>query len=180
MSFFVFDLTGQVLFEWDCELRESHDGGYTWTDHQVEDGAPVVNYGVKMPETWTLEGLVTATPLIPGGIDTQRVIDAEGRIRELADKLQPVSFVSGWYSGQGVITRVSSTAGRGDPLQLPITVAFKQIRLVEPVTTQIPASRLKPRKKKRVAPAKKGGAVTGKTPSAKKRRTALKALLGKR
>jgi hypothetical protein len=180
LSFFIFDLLRGILFEWDCELRESHDGAYTWTDHEVEDGAPVVNYGVKMPETWTLEGLVTATPLIPGGIDLQRVIDADGLIRELADKLQPVSFVSGWYVGTGAITRVGSTAGRGDPQQLPITVGFKQIRLVEPETVQIPASRLKPPKRKRVPPAPKGGASTGKAPTPKQRRTALKALLGKR
>lgn len=182
MSFFVFDLAGQVLFEWDCELRESHDNTYTMTDHQIEDGSPVNKHIVKMPETWTLEGLVTATPLIPGGIDLQRVVDADELIRELADKLQPVAFVSGWYKNPGtaVITRVGSAAGKGDPLQLPITVAFKQIRIVEPETTQIPASRLKPRKKKRVAPAKRGGASTGTPPTPKKRRTALKALLGKR
>lgn len=183
MSFFIFDLTGGILFEWDCELRESHDSTYNWPDHEVESGSPIVNYGVKLPDSWTLEGLITATPLIPAGIDEQRVIDADGLVRELADRLQPVSFVSGYYVGGGAITRVGSAAGLGDPMQLPIAVDFKQIRVVEPKTTQIPASRLKPPKRKRVAPARPGGAAggasTGTPPTPKQRRTGLRALADK-
>lgn len=181
MSMYLFDLTRGVLFEWDCEQRESREGTYTWTEREVESGAPIVNHGVKRPEKWTLEGLITATPLFPGGIDFQRVMDADSVIRELADALQPVSFVSGWYVGEGAITRIRSTAGTGDPLMLNLAADFKEIRVVSPATTQIPASRLKPKVRRRATPTPPaaGGASTGTPPTPKQSQTGARWLAGK-
>lgn len=166
MSFYLYDEAGSVVFEWDCELQERGDVMVDWSDHQVESGANVADYGVDKPDTWAAEGLVTATPLGSTAVDDQRVMDALAALQKLAKAKQPVTLVTTWLIAYATITRVSGSQGQGDPRQLTIAADFKEFRLVEPQTVQIPASRLKPKPRPRAAPKKPGGASTGTQPNA--------------
>jgi hypothetical protein len=163
MSFFIFDISGRIVFEWDCELQEREDITVDWSEHQVESGANVADFGVDKPDMWAAEGLVTATPLNATGVDDQRVMDAKASLVALAKAHQPVTLVTTWSIAYATITRVSSSHGQGEPRQLALSADFKEFRVTEPQTVQIPASRLKQRKKPRASPKKPGGASTGTT-----------------
>lgn len=164
MSFYLYDEAGSVVFQWDCELQERGDVTVDWSDHQVESGANVADYGVDKPDTWAAEGLVTATPLGSTVVDDQRVMDALAALQKLAKAKQPVTLVTTWLIAYATITRVSGSQGQGDPRQLTIAADFKEFRLIEPQTVQIPASRLKPKPRPRGGPKKRGGASTGTKP----------------
>jgi len=170
MSFYLYDEAGSAVFEWDCELQERGDVTVDWSDHQVESGANVADYGVDKPDIWAAEGLVTATPLGTTGVDDQRVMDALAAMQKLAKAKQPVTLVTTWLIAYATITRVSGSQGQGDPRQLTIAADFKEFRLVEPQTVQIPASRLKPKPRPRAAPTRPGGASTGTKDEQAKRR----------
>jgi hypothetical protein len=168
MSFYLFDFAEGVLFEWDCELREGSEVTVNYPDHEVESGAVVNKFGVDKPDKYNAEGLVTATPFDSVlGIDLQRVMDADAAIKKIAKDHRIVTLVSGWFVVGVVITRVTSGAGQGDPTQINIAANFKVLRLVEPATTQIPASRLKPKPRPRAAPATRGGASTSSSGASK-------------
>jgi hypothetical protein len=168
MSFYIYDESGSVVFQWDCELRETSETTVDWSEHQVESGANVADFGVDKPDTWSAEGLVTATPLTTtgvSGVDDQRVMDALAALKKIQKAHQPVTLVTTWYIAYATITRVSDSHGQGDPRQVTVAADFKEFRLVEPKTVQIPASRLKPKPRPRAAPKKPGGASTGTKPN---------------
>jgi hypothetical protein len=176
MSFYIFDFEQGVLMEWDCELREEEEITTDWSEHQVESGANVADYGVNRPDKWSAEGLVTATPLdaTTPGKDFQRVIDAKAALVKAQKARQPVTLVTGYFVAYATITSVRSGIGQGDPAQLTIAAQFKEFRTVEPQTVQIPASRLKPKPRPRAAPKKPGGASTGTKPTPKQVRSGLR------
>jgi len=154
-----------TLFTWDGERRETDELTIDWPEHPIESGAMVSDYGIERPENFELEGVVTATP-IGLAMNTQRIQDALAALKALARKRQPLYMVAGYWAQEVVIKTVRAVAGQGDAMMLPITATFKTIQLAKPKTTQIPASRLAAGKRKRMAPAKPGGAKTGTTPGA--------------
>lgn len=157
-------------FAFDAEINEDMALDYSWTQHPIEDGAEISDYGAKLPEKFKVVGGVTETPLImfpyieehnPTS-GKQRVMDALAALKKLADARQPMSLVAKYWSpADVVIDSVNASLGDGDGNAPRIEIAVHQVELPKAKTVDIPASRYK-KKVKRKAPGKKGGAVAGK------------------
>jgi len=155
-------------FVFDLVTEESRSGDYEWTDKSIELGAKVSDFGAKMPEKFTVSGLISATSI---GSSTeqsaQRIIDAEERIRKLADERQLVTIVMGYWVGDRVIKSIRSSCTNDIGEAMEISIEMTNVVLPEPDWVDIPPSRLKTRKLRRRSRSKKGGTETGKTPSGK-------------
>lgn len=55
-------LSGQVIIELDASLREEHGVHNRRTDHPVAFGALITDHVLTLPDTVTIEGVITSSP----------------------------------------------------------------------------------------------------------------------
>ena len=95
---------------------------------------------------------------------------ADGALRALAAARQPVVLVTGWWVADVVIVSDQGSSGQADGDLIRFSIEVQTFRLPKPAYTTIPASRLKPKVKKRGTPKPtQGGAATGKSGASKKK-----------
>lgn len=156
----------QILFEWDCEQKEDAEHNTEWTEHPVESGAVVSDYGNNKPDIYNVEGYMTATPF-GSPIDETRLGDAHEKLKRLRDKRQELTLLAGNWTPTVVITKVGAVQGTDDAGRLLLSASFKTVDRPQPKTVDIPPSRLKPKVRRRASTkTKKGGAATGKPATA--------------
>lgn len=129
--------TDEIALELDATLLESPDYTATPTRSEVESGAEITDHVTLAPETLTIEGIVTNTPigiqqLLTGRQFGNPAQDAFLFIKKLYDDRLPFDFVGGLkvYTSM-VITSFSPsrTSTTGQALRFRMTM--QQIRVVE-------------------------------------------------
>lgn len=164
------------LWQFDCETEEGRQTIIDWTEHPIESGAIVSDYGVEKPEQFNVAGLVTATPF-DGPHDPSRLALLDGQLRALARKKQPITVSAGFYTAPAVIATVGGRLGQGDGDRVGITCTLKSIFIPTATLVTMPKARIKRRKKPRAAPKAAGGKAQGQKPTGPtvaRRRSALK------
>lgn len=156
--------TFDAIWEFDCETEEGYQTIIDWTEHPIETGAIVSDYGVTKPDQFNVAGLVTATPF-GQQIDHARLENMDRQLRDLARKKQPIQLSAGFYAAQAVIGTVGARRGQDTGEKLPITLTLKSIFITTPRLVTMPKARIKPKKKPRTSAKATGGKATGQTPS---------------
>jgi hypothetical protein len=129
--------TEDIALELDATMVESPEYNATPTMNEVESGASITDHVTLSPETLTIEGIVTNTPigikqLLSGAQFGNPAQDAFLFLKKLYDDRLPFDFVGGLkvYSSM-VITGFSPsrTSTTGQALRFRMTM--QQIRIVE-------------------------------------------------
>jgi hypothetical protein len=154
--------TFAILFEFDCDTKESRDGSTQWTDKPVEAGANVTDFGNRAPEKFQIEGIITAWPF-GSPHNPLRVSGADDALRAIADAGQPVGLVTKWWSAEVVLSADKASNSQGEGEALRFSVSAQTIRVPSPDYVTIPASRLKASVRKRATAPPAGGSAAGKT-----------------
>jgi hypothetical protein len=184
----------------DASITESHQAEVEVTEHPVEQGANIADHTRAKPESLTLEGLISNTPL--NRTQTRRLVESLGvvfesnsaedavfgqpgraeaayvTLREIKEAGQLITVVTGLRVYEDMVMTsllVPRDARTGEALRF--TASFKQIRLVKnKTTTQVVAKE----------PKAKGKAKLGKKPTPEeleaanaKGKEALGGLIGK-
>jgi len=144
-----------IGFEFDVDIAEKSNLSVQWTEKPVESGATISDYGVLMPRTYEVSGVVTAWPWT--GYDEQRVIKAQSALEDIAKAKQPITLVSRWITQEIVIENVTMGYKATDGDHQELSVTCRTINIPKKKSVQIPASQLKESVKKRAAPKGKGG-----------------------
>lgn len=154
--------TFAILFEFDADTKEARDGTATVSEKPSEAGADITDRVHRKPMKWTLEGIITAWPFGSPN-NPLRVAGADSALEALADAGQPVGMATKWWAREVLITsdRASNAQGEGEALRFSIGV--QTLNVPTPAYTNIPASRLKAKVRKRAVAAPTGGNAAGKT-----------------
>jgi hypothetical protein len=184
----------------DASVTENHQAEVEVTEHPVEAGANIADHTRAKPETLTIEGIVSNTPL--NRTQTRRLVESMGvviesssvedsvfgqpghaeaayaTLRGLKDAGQLLTVVTGLRVYEDMVMTslvIPRDARTGEALRF--TASFKQVRLVKnKTTTQVVAKE----------PKAKGKVKTGKQPTPEeieaasaKGKEALGGLIGK-
>jgi hypothetical protein len=154
--------TYAVLFEFDGDISESRRGLTKWTDKPAEDGFNISDSGYSPPEKISVEGLITAWPML-SATNPIRVSQADAALRSLREKRQPVGLITRWWALEVVLDETEAKQGQGDGEKLTFRIECHPPRIATTAYTQIPAAKLKASVQKRGSPnPTKGGAAAGK------------------
>lgn len=131
-----------VSIEVDCTISEQHSGEMEVTDHPVESGTNITDHVRRKPETLTVEGIVTDTPILSesernaaGPVrkgEATRSKAAFLALRALRDSGQPVTVVTplNTYDSMVMTSLVfPRDAETGEAIKF--TAQFKEIRTVD-------------------------------------------------
>lgn len=157
--------TLSTIFQLDCEKSEERTLEVEWTDHPMESGFDATGGARVKPETFPVEGVLTAWPLGDVvGQDAARVVQADKALREYARKRQPITLITNWWAEEVVISKVTSKQAAGDGDKLTVSIDCRLVKTTTPTVTTVPPSRLKPSVKASSALQPKGGAGATQTP----------------
>ena len=94
----LFDKSTPYGYYFDAFLRESHEGSVRITDHPVQSGANISDHAYNMPDSLTVEILVSDVMdvLYPGQFsgEATKSISAYEKLRELKEKRQPLAVAT--------------------------------------------------------------------------------------
>jgi hypothetical protein len=125
MSLESFDFDAAAgIFAFDCELREQRTDSYQWTQHPIEGGAIVSDYGSKEPVEYVVSGLVVGNDPSSGIVEPTRVSDIHARLIEVADERSEITLVSGYWVEPVVIVRVRALndVNTGDAIDVEVVL----------------------------------------------------------
>lgn len=163
-------------FAFDADLQWAEVSEFEVTDRKVEAKGSIADYIASKPHTATVEGKVTAMTVEPAPPDPQKLVSARDRLVELGDKRAIVLVLSEMFAGYMAIQRVEISKGVDDGGSFTARIALKKIETTTTATAQVPASRLRPKVKRRKGPGKRGGAARGSRPPSNQTYTLRKLL----
>lgn len=152
--------------ELDATLSENHMSGQDVTDHPIEEGSPITDHARKRPDSLTIDGLVTDTPV--GLTQRQRAAQSSGtvddadapgyaqaaylKLRELlTGKLFTIVTGLQVYDDM-VLTDLTVPRDRTVGHALRFSATFKNVRIVKnKITVSIDAQRTKSARGKKKA-----------------------------
>jgi hypothetical protein len=132
----------------DATLDEKRIAKYSTTKRPVEDIGKFSDYVDKEPKQHSFTGLLTATPIL-GAFGRDRVKKILDALEKMADDRKVVTAVFGWWVFDAAVTNVEQTTSLEEGDAIRLSVSFEEVRQTTPQTTSIPASRLKPKQKRR-------------------------------
>ena len=160
-------------FAFDADLQWGETLGYQVTKRKVEGKGEISDYIASDPEIARVTGKVTAMTVEPALPESEKLVSAKERLKQLAQKKSIVLVLSELTAQYLAINRVEFSKGVADGYSFQATIGFIEIETTTVATTQIPASRLRAKVKRRAATGKKGGAAKGSTPTGKSKTLAL-------
>ena len=147
MTLAIIDINNSdTLFEFDVAESEIKKLKIKWTDHPIEDGQNISDYGWVLPQEFTITGAVTAWPYFlkdlggDSGVDFQRPQQILESLETLAKTGQPVVLICRYWTKEVVITNVSASTKVS---LLKISISFKTFTVPKIKYTDIPETRLK-------------------------------------
>jgi hypothetical protein len=167
-----------VAFAVDADLNWGEVWQKEVTKRKIEGSGTVSDFIADTPDTASLEGIVTAmstNPLVP---EVNKLATKRDELKQLIDKNQVVLVLNDTFAGYMAMTRAEPTKTVDGGQALRVNLTFEKLELVTTGTTQVPASRLRAKVKRKAAAGKKGGASKGSQPSTKDRSVLAKALDG--
>lgn len=168
----------------DATVSEEHSADADITSHPVEDGAPVSDHIRAQPDTITLQGIISDTPISEADRRATDDTESAGRaekafhaLRQLRDTGQVVDVITGLHVYRSMAVkslRAPRDARTGDALRFTITLA--QVRKVQTQTVAIQARTFTSRGF--VGPPNLGTQVKKPAAQAQKDRSVLRNMLG--
>ena len=157
----------------DATMSESHESTTEITDHPVEDGADITDHLKRMPDEFSLTGIVTDDPLVverstnataanTGGDPNQRAVSAYVFLRTAKDQGRLVRVFTKLrdYRNMAIASlTVDRDKGNSRILEADITLREIVIAVTEQVEAPTPAKTAAParrRKRKQGKKTKKG------------------------
>lgn len=124
----------------DCSVTESHHGEVETTDHPVEQGADITDHVRPRPDSLTIEGIVSNTPIVQVGDSGQqfplyasgRRDDAYSQLKSFKDNGTLLTIVTKLHTYLNMVLtslEVPRSAQTADALHF--TAGFKEIRIVQ-------------------------------------------------
>jgi hypothetical protein len=165
----------EVAFRFDADMQWTNTLGFEVTKRKVEQKGTIADYIASLPETATVEGKVTAMTVSPALADPQKLVNTSDGLKALAAKKQIVLVLSEIYEGFMAITNIDITKSVEDGHAITCRIGLTRIEQTTAATTQVPASKLRNKVKRKGAPGKKGGAAKGSKPSGPDKTAALNA-----
>lgn len=155
--------TYSTLFEFDADTKETRKTIARWTDKPVENGANLSDRGYLPPEQITVEGILTAWPML-GVTNPLHITQLDSALRGIVQALQPVGLATKWWALEVVLDSVDASQGQGDGEKLRVSIQAHPPNIPTSTYVEIPAAKLKASVKKRATPkSAKGGAAAGKS-----------------
>lgn len=168
-----------VAFACDADLNWGEVQEFPTTTRKVEGKGDISDFIASKPLVCTLDGKVTAMAIDPAPANPQKMVNEKSKLQELAKKRQVVLVLGELFNGYLGMTRVEIAKGADDGKSFNAKITFQEIETTSTGTAQVPASRLRPKVKRKAATGKKGGAAKGGRPKTLALRAALTAGLGK-
>ncbi len=160
-------------FRFDADMNWTNTLGFKVTKRKVEAKGTIADYIASLPETASVEGIVTAMTVSPALPDPQKLVNASDGIKALAAKKQIVLVLAEIYEGYMAITQVVIGKSVEDGKAVMVKLALSRIEQTTAATTQVPASKLRSKVKRKGGTGKKGGAAKGSKPKAADKSTVL-------
>jgi hypothetical protein len=128
--------------EVDVSLSEDHVSTCEVTENPVEIGADVTDHVQEKPDTLTIEGLVSDTPIrLLGntfGVSDNRARKTYDILREIKSAKKPITVVTGLRQYTNMILRSLTVPRNAETGQaLKFTAEFVEVRLVESETIAV-------------------------------------------
>lgn len=163
-EFYQVDKPFVVAFAVDADLNWGEVNPFQITKRKVEGSGTIADFIASLPKTASVEGMVTAMNL-PGAVtDPQKMTNARDALQELADKRQPVLVLSNLFAGYMGIERTEVSLSADGGKAITVRVNLTKIETTTVGTTEVPASKLRSKVKKKGGAGKKGGAAKGSKP----------------
>lgn len=180
----------------DASVTESHTGEVEVTEHPVEQGANIADHARPKPDSVTIEGIVSNTPL--SHAQATRITESQGvtfettsladaiagqagnaesalaTLRDLKDNPRLVTIVTALHTYDSMILislSVPRDARSGDALRF--TATFRQVRLVSNKTTTQTVAK-EPKAKKKVSTGKQVAKPLDEAEAEKRRSAAIR------
>jgi hypothetical protein len=124
------------------DVSESEDHGKTAepTQHPIEDGSDVADHVKQLPDTLTLTGTVSNTPVGFLAVDDPtRARNAYDNLVFMKEEAQPLDVVTAWEEYEGMVIKSLSaprSAAIGDAVT--VTVSLQRVRIVASKTGTAP------------------------------------------
>jgi hypothetical protein len=163
-------------FKVDADLQSTETMEFDTTSRKVEGKGIIANYIASKPDRYSVEGVVTAMTVDPDPPEAEKLVNAKTRLKQLAAKKKIVLVLTEMDAVYLAINRVEIAKGVSDGYSFKARIGFIEIETTTVGTTQIPASRLRAKVKKRAATGKKGGAAKPSAPGGKDKTVTLQAL----
>lgn len=154
----------ETAFEVDADLTWVEMSAYQITKRQVEGQGEISDYIASTPKRASLEGMITAMALLGATATPQKLTQARDSLQALADARQPVLVLSNLYAGYLGIEQFEVTQSVDVGIGIKVSIQFVEIRTTAVGTAQVPASKLRPKVKRRGGTGRRGGAAQGSRP----------------
>lgn len=126
----------------DATLSDSRGQAMEVTSDPIEDGSTVSSHIIKQPETFSLSGIITRTPLYERGTDT-RLEDGIEDLFEMTNAKEVVTITNGLHLlSSYVITRLSVDRTEGQGQSANVSMDFQQITISSPETAKLPPTKV--------------------------------------
>lgn len=133
------DASGTILV-FDGSISQSHALSAEVSQHPVEQGVDVVDHVQPQPVRVSLKGVVSARPLYEAGYPG-REIDAWAALRSAIESAQPVTLITTLATYENmVISALSVAREKGTGQAIYPDLELRQVRIVESLTTLLPAA----------------------------------------
>jgi hypothetical protein len=154
----------------DASLRQNHEQRNEVTEHPIETGAEVSDNIRAKPRTFTLEGVVSATPVVnPGETpEANRHVAAYHKLESAAAGRQMIAVATGLKKYPTLaIEGLSVPREPGKGVDLYFTLTLKEVVFATTATATVPKNALGDVKTQRRVPARKHrGVRQGSAPTA--------------
>lgn len=136
----------------DATLSEGLSGAVSWTEHPVDSGAKVSDHAVLEPETLSLTGMITRTPLWMtterGNLDPAHLDQLVDTLWQMRADRERCLIVTGLRAYEDFyIDNLEITRGQGDGQSVQVSMSFRKIQIVTAGTVLLPPLPVAPEKK---------------------------------
>lgn len=122
----------------DATLSDSRGLSAEVSSDPIEDGSSIAHNIIIQPETFSLTGEITRTPLYEAGSDTRLEDGIEDLFLMLRSR-SPVSITNGLHVLKNyAITNLSVDRSEGQGQSASISMSFQQLIITEPETARLP------------------------------------------
>jgi hypothetical protein len=144
--------------ELDLTASEDYTTKLKWTPHPVEDGSDITDNAVREPETATLTGVITQTPIVGGDASVDRLEQADRIFLKMARDRLPLQIITGLRVLDGyVITALTVSRSQTTGQTFNVSLDLQELITVEAQFAEVPPAPVKKKKKKAAGAAVDGG-----------------------
>ena len=132
------------IFAFDADIQESRDDSWKWSQYAIESGAEISDYALEEPHTYDVSGIVTSWSASSDEEVETRVSEAHAALVAVAQARQPVTLVSGLWTEDVVIEKISARRDQSIGEAAEISMRLRSYQIAEYTEIEIPPELLAP------------------------------------